>query len=143
MRVAIAFSHKGLRIREEILKKLKKLDIDYDDLSSLDSHYPDLALAVGRAVTSQSVDRGILVDGTGMGMCIAANKIRGIRAIACLSSADATEAREKYDANVLCLGSELEGNGPIVKHFLETPGVSEKSNHFVRLQRLTKLLDAK
>ena len=85
--------------------------------------YPDIAQKVGEAVASGNFDQGILICSTGIGMCIAANKIKGIRAALCHNSFTAQRARQHNDANVLCLGgddTDIKSALEIVKTFLST-----------------------
>ena len=140
--IAVAFDHKGMRIREEVLKKLKKINLEHIDLSHQGDDYPELAVVVGKAINTHKARYGILVDSTGMGMCLAANKISGIRATICRSSSDAADARQKFDANVLCLASDLDGIGHIIKEFFAID-VPPAGNHQIRLQKFLKLLDPK
>lgn len=130
LRVAIGSDHAGLPLKQEIVRFLPELGrsiaLEWEDFGVHTSEpvdYPDIGLAVARAVASGRFDRGILVCGTGIGMSIAANKVRGIRAALCHDSYSARMAREHNDANVLALGSRVIGFGPaqdIVREFLTT-----------------------
>ncbi len=106
MKIAFGNDHRGFAIREQIIQHLKKLGHDVIDLgadqpASVD--YPDYAAKVAEAVAHGQADRGILVCGTGIGMSIAANKVAGVRAAACIDETGATLARSHNDANVLAL----------------------------------------
>jgi ribose 5-phosphate isomerase B len=84
------------------------LDMGTDSAESVD--YPDFAAKVARAVADRSVDRGVLICGTGMGMCITANKFPGVRACTCHDDLTAEMSRRHNDANVLCLSADLLGD---------------------------------
>jgi ribose 5-phosphate isomerase B len=105
-RIALAADHAGYEEKEKIKKTLDELGVEYEDLgtSSPDSvDYPDYAKKVGDAVASGEVEQGLLVCGSGTGMAIAANKIKGVRAAVAWSPDIARLAREHNDANVLSL----------------------------------------
>ena len=110
MRVAIGSDHRGFRLKQEIGGLLAETGYDYKDFgcdSEEPVDYPDIAREVARAIAKGEFERGILVCSTGIGMCIAANKVRGIRAALCCDSFCATRARQHNDANILCLAAEL------------------------------------
>ncbi len=125
MRIAIGCDHRGLNLKQSVIKLIADAGHSYEDLGcyTTDSvDYPDIAKKVGEAVARGNFELGILICGTGIGMCIAANKIRGIRAALCHNAFSATRARQHNDANILCLSGE-EGQEPvpeIVKAFLIT-----------------------
>ncbi len=117
MRIAIGSDHRGLSLKQEIIRLVTLAGHSYQDFSSATEEpvdYPDIAKLVARAVTEGGFERGILVCSTGIGMCIAANKVSGIRAALCYDSFCALRAREHNDANILCLGAEVE-KGPLAK----------------------------
>ncbi|MBE3576614.1 MAG: ribose 5-phosphate isomerase B [Limnochordales bacterium] len=130
MRVAVGCDHAGLPLKQEVVRFLTELSrsfpLEWEDFGVQTSEpvdYPDIGLAVARAVASGRFDRGILICGTGIGMAIAANKVRGIRAALCHDTYSARMAREHNDANVLTMGSRVIGPGPaqdIVREFLTT-----------------------
>ena len=110
--IAIGSDHGGYALKQEILKHLEEKGIDYIDCGcfSTDSvDYPDIAEAVCANITDGSCEKGILLCGTGIGISMAANKIRGIRAALCHSEFDAKMCREHNDANVMCLGGRTTG----------------------------------
>ncbi len=113
MKVAVAFDHRGVHLREEVLATLAELGHDVADLGTdTDSEpidYPDKAREIGDAVRSGEAERGILVCGSGVGAAIAACKIAGIRAAICHDMYSAHQGVEHDDMNVLCLGSEVIG----------------------------------
>ena len=113
MRVAVAFDHRGVRLRDAILDTLGELDCGWIDLGTdTDAQridYPDKAREVGTALRSHAADRAILVCGSGVGASIAACKLPGIRAAICHDVYSAHQGVEHDDMNVLCLGSEVVG----------------------------------
>jgi ribose 5-phosphate isomerase B len=113
MRVAVAFDHRGVKLRETILAELAALRHEAVDLG-VDTpepkvDYPDLARTIGSAVTAGDAERGILVCGSGVGASIAAAKLHGVRAAVCHDTYSAHQGVEHDDMNVLCLGSEIVG----------------------------------
>ena len=112
MRIAIGADHAGLNLKETISELLGELGHEYHDLGAYDAEpfdYPDSARAVAEAVAQGDFERGILVCGNGIGACITANKVRGIRAAVCHDTLSARQSRETLDANVLCLGERIVG----------------------------------
>jgi len=108
--VAIGSDHTGLALRTAILTHLRQSAIAVADLGAQSTDavdYPDIAAAVGRAVVRREADAGIVIDGSGLGSAMAANKIRGVRAAMCQTPTLARYAREHIGANVLALGSTL------------------------------------
>jgi len=126
MRIAVGSDHAGYTMKQAIVGLLSELGHSHEDFgcfntSSVD--YPDIAQLVAKAVSSKKFDRGILICSTGTGMCMVANKIRGIRAAVCHDTFSARRAREHNDANILCLGEWVIGQGlmrEIVTTFLST-----------------------
>ena len=108
--VAIGSDHTGLALRTAILTHLRQSAIAVADLGAQSTDavdYPDIAANVGRAVVRREADAGIVIDGSGLGSAMAANKIRGVRAAMCQTPTLARYAREHIGANVLALGSTL------------------------------------
>jgi ribose 5-phosphate isomerase B len=113
MKVAVAFDHRGVKLRETILAELEGLRHEAVDLG-VDApeprvDYPDVAKKVGSAVITGEAERGVLVCGSGVGASIAAAKLPGIRAAICHDAYSAHQGVEHDDMNVLCLGSEIVG----------------------------------
>ena len=141
MKVAIASDHGGIRIREEIKKLVDEMDIEYIDFgcecgTSVD--YPDYALPVAEKVASGEFDRGILICGTGIGMSIAANKVKGIRCALVHDVFSAKATREHNDSNMLAMGERVIGPGlarEIAKVWLTTP--FEGGRHEKRIQKIS------
>ena len=113
MRVAVAFDHRGVQLRDEVLATVADLGHDLVDLgtdtTAVRIDYPDKAREIGEAIKSGEAERGILVCGSGVGAAIAACKIAGIRAAICHDVYSAHQGVEHDDMNVLCLGSEVIG----------------------------------
>jgi len=125
--VALGADHGGFRLKESLKAYLRELGhevIDCGTSSTEAVDYPDFALAVAELVSQGRTWRGILVDGAGIGSCMAANKVPGVRAAMCYDQSTAVNSREHNDANVLTLGAGLIGETlarQIVKTWLETP----------------------
>jgi ribose 5-phosphate isomerase B len=113
MRVAVAFDHRGVKLRERILEELQRLGHEPIDLGTDASEprvdYPDKAREVGMAMRNGDAERGILVCGSGVGAAIAACKLPGIRAAICHDTYSARQGVEHDDMNVLCIGSGIVG----------------------------------
>ncbi|HHY34645.1 MAG TPA: ribose 5-phosphate isomerase B [Firmicutes bacterium] len=126
MKIAIAADHAGFRLKEKIKEYLVSAGYQLEDFGTSGEDpvdYPDFGLSAALAVMNGSCDLGILVCGTGLGMAIAANKIPGIRAVTCNDTFSARSSREHNDANVLCLGARVIGEGlalDIVKVWLNS-----------------------
>jgi ribose 5-phosphate isomerase B len=140
MKIAVASDHRGYTVKGKILALLHDLghegvDLGPDDGESVD--YPDYAAKVADAVSTQAVDRGILICGTGMGMCIMANKFAGVRAAPCHDDLTAEMSRLHNDANVLCLSADLLGDtlvNRMVEIWLKTE--FEGGRHARRLDKI-------
>ena len=113
MRVAVAFDHRGVKLREELLAELAALGHETVDLGTDKPEpridYPDKAREIGEAIRSGEAERGVFVCGSGVGASVAANKLAGIRAAICHDTYSAHQGVEHDDMNVLCLGSEVVG----------------------------------
>ena len=113
MRVAVAFDHRGVKLREQLLEDLVALGHDVVDLGTDKPEpridYPDKAREVGEAIRGGEAERAVLVCGSGVGASVAASKIPGIRAAVCHDTYSAHQGVEHDDMNVLCLGSEVVG----------------------------------
>ena len=120
MRIALASDHAGRNLRATIRKHLEILGHEVSDLGSDtgESDYPDFAAEVGRRVAESEVDRGVLCCGTGWGMTIAANKIRGVRAILPYEVESTRLSRLHNDSNVACFGERTQSPDDVLK-FLE------------------------
>ena len=143
MRVAVGTDHRGFAIREKVVELLKRLGhevLDNGAFSPEAVDYPDVAAAVARQVGSGEADRGVLICGTGIGMCIAANKLQGVRAAPCHDDLTVEMSRRHNDANVLCLSADLLGERLIdrmIELWLNTP--FEGGRHSKRLEKIEQL----
>lgn len=143
MKIALAADHAGYELKQKIISHLKTgghevLDMGTDSGDSVD--YPVYAIEVSKAVSSNAVDRGILFCGTGLGMCITANKIAGIRAVGPCDPTQAEMSRRHNDANVLCLGQRSlpeEAVFDILDVWLNTP--FDGGRHARRLEIIAEL----
>jgi len=141
MRVILASDHAGLRLKEKVKKYLARKKIEYEDLgtnSFKSVDYPDYALKVAEKVAKNKNTRGILVCGTGTGMTIAANKVKGIRAVAAYDAYSAKMSRIDNDTNVLGLRGRffpLEKIKKIINVWLDTPFSGEK-RHKRRIKKI-------
>jgi ribose 5-phosphate isomerase B len=125
MRVAVAFDHRGVKLRERVLEEVVRAGHEPVDLGTDAPEprvdYPDKAREVGEAIRSGDSERGVLVCGSGVGASIAACKLAGIRAAICHDTYSAHQGVEHDDMNVLCIGSEVIGAelaGELVRTFL-------------------------
>lgn len=144
MKVFLGADHNGFLLKEKIKQYLKKLKVDFEDLGNKKfdpkDDYPDFAILVAKKV-AKGKSRGILICGTGGGVCITANKIKGIRAVQAFNAWQVKKLREHDNINVLCLdGWQLKENEAkkMVKAFLETK-FSGLERHKRRLQKIRKI----
>jgi len=147
MLIAIGCDHRGLNLKKAIMELLAELGYDYEDFGCYDTgsvDYPDTGGKVAQAVAKRRVDHGILVCSTGIGMSIAANKVPGVRAALCHDTFSAQRSRAHNDANVLCLGEWVVGEGlakEIVKAYLAAE--FEGGRHARRLEKVRALEEGK
>ena len=125
MRVAVAFDHRGVKLRERLLEELATLGHEAVDLGTDQSEprvdYPDKAREVAEAIRGGEAERAVFVCGSGVGASVAASKIARIRAAVCHDTYSAHQGVEHDDMNVLCLGAEIVGDalaGELVRAFL-------------------------
>lgn len=142
-KVAIGSDHAGFEAKELAKRELAALGLEVLDkgTTSTDSvDYPDFGAAVGRAVASGEAERGVLLCGSGIGVCMAANKIPGVRAAVCWNEESARLAREHNDANVVCVGARLiepDLSARMIRIFLETDFAGGR--HQRRVDKLREL----
>ena len=144
LKVALGADHGGFTLKNELITWGKKtheiLDLGAHTFDP-DDDYPDFALAVSEAVASRRVDRGILVCGSGVGACIAANKVPGVRACLCHDTYSAHQGVDHDDMNILCLGSRVIGVElafELVKTFLNAI-FSGETRHRRRLEKVLNI----
>src|SRR2546427_7066894 len=142
MKIAIGSDHRGFEVKRRLVPFVQNLGLEVldDGAPSSDSvDYPDYAFQVAQAVSQGRVDRGILICGTSIGMCIAANKVNGVRAAPAHDSITAEMSRRHNNANVLCLSADLLGEELIermVRIWLETE--FEGGRHARRVDKITR-----
>lgn len=139
--IAIGSDHGGFELKEKLMEHLSERGLEYKDFgtySSASCDYPVYAKAVANAVASGECDRGIIICGTGIGVSITANKVHGIRAALCGDCFSAEATRQHNDANVLCMGARVVGEGlafKIADTFLDTP-FSNDERHIRRISMI-------
>lgn len=144
MRIAIGSDHRGCTLKAyviEILAEKGYKSQDYGCYTEDSVDYPDIAVQVAKAVANGEYERGILICGTGIGMCISANKVRGIRAAQCYDAFTAKRARLHNDAQICCLAAEA-GKArvaSILEMFLTTD--FEGGRHIARVEKIKKIED--
>jgi ribose 5-phosphate isomerase B len=142
MKIAVGSDHRGYDVKRRVVVLLQTLGHDVTDYGPAGSEsvdYPDYAFQVAGAVRDGRVERGILICGTGIGMCIAANKVPGVRAAPCHDSITAEMSRRHNNANVLCLSADLLGDELIdrmVRIWLETD--FEGGRHARRVDKIAR-----
>lgn len=145
MKVAIGCDHHGVVVRQQLIGQLRQQGHEVADLGTFDAKavdYPDIASNVSRLVSQGSVDRGILVCGTGIGMAIVANKHQGIRAAVCSDRKAAEMSRRHNDTNILCLsgdGVDFNIHEQIVEVWINTP--FDGGRHQRRIDKINRLDD--
>lgn len=140
--IAIGCDHAAVSLKKAIMAHLDEKNIPYMDLGTDGEpcDYPVMAKAVAEKITSGEAEKGILLCGTGIGMSMAANKVKGIRAAVCSDCFSARYTRLHNDANILCMGERVIGHGlalELVDIFLETG--FEGGRHQRRVDLITKL----
>jgi ribose 5-phosphate isomerase B len=145
MRVAVAFDHRGVKLRDGLIQEIAALSHEVVDLGTDDGSaridYPDKAREIGTAIRSGDADRGVLVCGSGVGASVAACKLHGIRAAICHDTYSAHQGVEHDDMNVLCLGSEVVGAelaAELVRAFLGAQFLAEE-RYIRRLNKVEEM----
>ncbi len=145
MKVAVAFDHRGVKLRQRILQMIPNLGHEVVDLGTdaVDPRidYPDKAREIGDAILSGEADRAVFVCGSGVGASVAACKLPGIRAAVCHDAYSAHQGVEHDDMNVLCLGSEVIGAelaADLIRIFLAAQFTGEE-RYVRRLQKIEEL----
>ena len=148
MKIAVGFDHAGFPLKEKVLKAVQTAGhepIDMGTNSAEPVDFPDITEKVGRAVQSGDAERGILVCGSGIGACIAANKMKGVYASICHDTYSAAQGVLHDDMNVLCLGARVIGPelaSALIKAFLEAhymgnePGGERLARRVAKIRRL-------
>ncbi len=145
MRIAVGADHAGVPLNARVMDELRAAGHEVEDFgthdAALQDDYPDYALLVGRAVQSGRAELGILICGSGAGVSVAANKLKGIRAVMCSDTYTAHQSREHDDCNVLCLGARVVGVElalEIVRAFLAARFTGEE-RHRRRLAKVAEI----
>jgi len=140
MKIAIACDHRGYESKRKLMPLLRQMNheiVDFGCDSTASVDYPDFAIPAAQAVGNGQCEIGILLDGSGIGMSVAANKVRGVRAALVHDEVTAVRAREHNHCNILCLGTDLLSEGQIkhvVEIFLATP--CGDGRHMRRVEKL-------
>ncbi|MFO1019322.1 MAG: ribose 5-phosphate isomerase B [Planctomycetales bacterium] len=143
MKIAVASDHRGFAVKDKIVRMINSSGheaIDFGPESPESVDYPDYASKVARAISNKEVERGILICGSGMGMCIVANKYDGVRAAPCHDDLTAEMSRLHNDANCLCLSADLLGDrlvNRMVEIWLSTE--FEGGRHSRRLEKIAEI----
>lgn len=143
MRIAVGSDHRGYSVKERIIELLRRLEQEVSDAGTCNADsvdYPDIAAVVAAQVSRGDVDRGILICGTGIGMCITANKFANVRAAPCHDDLSAEMSRRHNDLNVLCLSADMLGERLIdrmVEIWLKTD--FEGGRHARRVEKIRQL----
>ena len=144
MKIAVAADHAGFELKNHLRDFIEKLGHTVTDLgahNSEPSDYPDFAEAIGKAIQSEAVERGVLICGSGVGASIAANKLHGIRAAVCHDTYSAHQGVEHDNMNILVLGSRVVASAlaeDLVKAFLNANFTNE-ARHVRRLEKVNRL----
>ncbi len=147
MKIAVANDHRGVSAVEQVKAIIAQLNHEVLDFSSNTDQpvdYPDLAFVAASAVSDGQADRAILICGTGIGMCIASNKVKGVRAALCYDELNARISRQHNNANVLCLSGDLLGSG-MLRRIVETWLTTEFSGgrHLRRVHKIQAIEQGK
>lgn len=141
--IAIGSDHGGFDLKKVVINYLKKNNIDFVDVGCFNTDsvdYPDIACHVCKKIQNSECEKGILICGTGIGISIAANKHKGIRAALCGDTFSAKYTRLHNDSNVLCMGGRVIGSGlaeEIIDIFLTTE--FEGGRHLNRIKKISKI----
>ncbi|MBP5305652.1 MAG: ribose 5-phosphate isomerase B [Lachnospiraceae bacterium] len=139
--IGLGSDHGGYALKQEVIAYLKEKGLEYKDFGCYDEKscdYPEYAHAVAHAVADGECEKGILICGTGIGISISANKVKGIRCALCHDVFSAKATREHNDANILAMGGRIVGPGlalMIVDTFLNTP-FSNEERHIRRINQI-------
>jgi ribose 5-phosphate isomerase B len=143
MKIALASDHAGYAEKERLKPLLQELGVEYEDFGAVSEEsvdYPDYARRVGEAVAGGRVEQGLLVCGSGTGMAIAANKVRGVRAAVAWSEEVARLARQHNDANVLAIGARTTPEDEIAKIVRAWFGATfENGRHGARVEKIRRI----
>jgi ribose 5-phosphate isomerase B len=149
MRIGIATDHGGFELKEKLVVRLRTAGHQVEDFGAYQlapgDDYPDFVIPLGRAVATGKVDRGVAVCGSGVGACVCANKIKGVRACLIEDHFSARQGVEDDNLNLLCLGGRIEGPElawDLIETFLKAQ-FSQAQRHVRRLGKVAALEDGK
>lgn len=140
MKIGIASDHRGYKLKEYLKKKLKEYEIvDFGTNSEESADYPDYGILLAEKVSTKAVEKGIAICGSGIGISIACNKVKGIRCAKVSNVDEAKYTRNDNDSNIVAFSAEVSNEEAlkIVKTFLETP-FSNDERHQRRIDKITK-----
>jgi len=140
MKIGIASDHRGFKLKEYLKENLKDYEIiDYGTYTEESSDYPEYGIKLAEKVSTKIVEKGIAICGSGIGISIACNKVKGIRCAKVSTEEEAKYTRNDNDSNIVALSSKVPNEEAlkIVKTFLETP-FSNDERHQVRINKITK-----
>lgn len=140
MKIAIATDHNGVKEKQTLIKELSEFEIiDMSTDNTPIDDYPDFAFKVAKSIINNEADLGILMCGTGIGMSIAANKVKGIRCAHCSNVDQAHLAREHNDANIIALSykQNIKELVDMIKEFISTPHSEDERHH----RRVNKIIN--
>ena len=141
--IALGADHAGYNLKEELKDFLKRKEIEYYDFGTYDTKstdYSDWGTKVAEAVAKGEFERGVLICGTGLGMCLVANKVPGIRATPCYGIFGARLSRQHNDSNILVLGGRVTGRG-LAEQILEKwiKARFQEGRHRIRIDKISKI----
>ncbi len=142
MKIAIGADHGGYPLNERVIEELRAAGHEIEDFGTHDGSqpddYPDYAQAVGEAVRDGRAEVGLVICGSGVGACVAANKLRGVRAALCADTYSAHQSREHDDCNVLCLGARIVGSALALEivHAFVNARFTHEERHQRRLDKV-------
>lgn len=140
MKIGIISDHRGYELKKEILKTIKGIEfIDYGTDSNKSVDYPDFAFKLGKAITKKEVDLGIAICGSGIGMSIALNKVKGVRCARVTSIKDVKITRNDNFSNVIAFSADINFNKVIrmIEEFITTP-FSNEQRHINRINKISE-----
>ncbi len=140
MKIGIVSDHRGYELKKEIIKNIKGIDfIDYGTDSNKSVDYPDYAFKLGKAINKNEVNLGIAICGSGIGMSIALNKVKGIRCARVTSIKDVKITKKDNDANVIAFSSDISFNKVIrmIEEFITT-SFSNEERHIRRINKINE-----
>ena len=148
MKIAVGSDHRGFEAKEMVKSIVTQMGYEFSDMGTTDNRpmdYPDIAYRVAIGVSKGEVDRGILICSTGIGMCIAANKVNGVRAALCHDEFTAGVSRVHNDSNVLCFGADQSGE-VMLRKMVETWlssnfSIGRHERRVAKIQAIEKGLD--